>query len=121
MLTTKMFPAMLACLATVLSFGVMAHPRGGYYHRHPSYSFSFGIPLYPGPYYPYYPYYYPYYPPRIVTVPVEPPVYIEREVPQSTQQLPAGYWYYCSDPKGYYPYVKECPSGWRRVDPVPPQ
>ena len=24
-------------------------------------------------------------------------------------------------PKGYYPYVKECPSGWERVPPAPPK
>lgn len=86
--------------------------------------FYFGAPYYPGSFYsPYYsPYYYPYYPPSVVTVPVEPPTYIERERPvQQPQQLPEGYWYFCSDPEGYYPYVKECPGGWRQVDPIPPQ
>ena len=29
-------------------------------------------------------------------------------------------WYYCEDPKGYYPYIRECPTGWQRVSPVPP-
>ena len=132
MLKTKMFSAMVALSAMVLSIGADAdsHPRGGhfggghygggYYRGHPSFGFYWGVPLYPRPYYPYYPYYYPYYPPQIVTVPTSPPVYIERGEPQSTQQLPGGYWYYCSDPEGYYPYIKECPSGWRQVEPVPP-
>jgi len=28
---------------------------------------------------------------------------------------PAQYWYYCSDPAGYYPYVTECNTGWQTV------
>jgi|SRR5215469_1788680 len=27
----------------------------------------------------------------------------------------AGYWYYCSDPPGYYPYVAQCNTGWQTV------
>jgi len=34
--------------------------------------------------------------------------------PQSEQ---ASSWYYCNDAKAYYPYVRECPSGWQRVVP----
>jgi FKBP-type peptidyl-prolyl cis-trans isomerase FkpA len=34
--------------------------------------------------------------------------------PQSGQ---APSWYYCDDTKAYYPYVRECPSGWRQVVP----
>ena len=59
---------------------------------------------YPPPYY--------YYPPER---PAEPPVYVERIDPGEQ-----GWWYYCDPAKGYYPYVKECPSGWRRVSPTPP-
>ncbi|WP_305906976.1 hypothetical protein Q9L42_018245 [Methylomarinum sp. Ch1-1] len=118
---------LMLLMVTALSCSRVAeadpHYRGGRYlghrHSHPRFSFYLGTP-YPRPYYPYYPYYYPYYPPAIVTVPSEPPVYIERQTPQSSQQLPAGYWYYCTDPEGYYPYVKECSSGWRQVDPAPP-
>jgi hypothetical protein len=32
----------------------------------------------------------------------------------------APYWYYCDNPPGYYPYVPQCPSGWRPVAPTPP-
>lgn len=32
------------------------------------------------------------------------------------QQQPY-YWYFCEDPKGYYPYVKSCPGGWIPVLP----
>ena len=119
---TILFSAVLAISVLTLSGAVDAHPRGGHYigryHSHPSFGFYFGAPLYTRPYYyPYFPYY-PYYSPQIYTVPVEPPVYIERGVP--AQPLPSGYWYYCSDPEGYYPYVKECPSGWLQVNPAPP-
>jgi len=33
------------------------------------------------------------------------------------QHLPSGTqsWYYCDNPKGYYPYVSSCSSGWRQV------
>jgi hypothetical protein len=48
-------------------------------------------------------------------------VYVERA---DEDTAPAGeqpgYWYYCEDPKGYYPYVESCPQGWRRVAPTPP-
>jgi hypothetical protein len=29
-------------------------------------------------------------------------------------------WYYCQSPKGYYPYVPACPSGWQKVAATPP-
>jgi hypothetical protein len=69
-------------------------------------------------YYPH-PYYYPpyYYPPTVVTVPSQPPVYIERD--EGTAPAPA-YWYYCANPRGYYPYVKECLEQWQPVAPRPP-
>jgi hypothetical protein len=41
-------------------------------------------------------------------------VYIQQE---PTPQPPA-FWYYCQNPPGYYPYIKECPGGWLTV--VPP-
>ena len=73
-----------------------------------------GGPVYWGPYYGY-PYYYPppyyYYPPA----PAEPQVYVERIDP--AQQ---GFWFYCDQDRAYYPYVKECPAGWRRVPAAPP-
>ncbi|MDD5274886.1 MAG: hypothetical protein PHR16_02260 [Methylovulum sp.] len=100
----------------------------GYRHGNPRFGFYFGAPFYryPYPYYrpyfrPYYrPYYpYPYYPPAIVTVPIRPPVYIQQPAP-AIQNYPSGYWYYCNNPEGYYPYIKECLSGWQQVKPIPP-
>jgi FKBP-type peptidyl-prolyl cis-trans isomerase FkpA/FKBP-type peptidyl-prolyl cis-trans isomerase FklB len=37
--------------------------------------------------------------------------------PQSEQ---ASFWYYCNDAKAYYPYVRECPSGWLQVPETAP-
>ncbi|MCB5185854.1 hypothetical protein LG201_11635 [Methylobacillus gramineus] len=130
----------------VISGSASADPwHGG--HRHggganigfyfgPGYGSGFG----PGPGYygpgwgPYYPrpYYavptYPYYPPVIVApapAPVPPPVYIE-QAPQEAAPVPpassqaGSFWYHCNQPEGYYPYVKECPQGWQKVNPQPP-
>lgn len=68
---------------------------------------------------PFWPWYYrPYYYPPVVAVPAAPPVYIE----QGGSEAPANqsYWYYCDRSQGYYPYVKDCPGGWKRVVPTPP-
>ncbi|WP_124703516.1 hypothetical protein [Sulfuriferula multivorans] len=81
---------------------------------------------YPG-YYPYYPgpYYYPappyYYPPPVVTAPASPPVYIEQGDGQDTDapSQQSNFWYYCANPQGYYPYVKQCSGRWQAVAPQP--
>ena len=65
----------------------------------------FVFPLYPYPY-PYaYSYYYPYY--------ATPPVYAQSEPTPIAPQTQS--WYYCDNPKGYYPYVNSCTTGWRQV------
>ena len=106
--------ATLAALALVVcaiaSGSALAH-GGGRVH----FGFVFGGPWYWGPGYYYPPPYY-YYPPPAYYPPASPPVYIERDdAPASAQ----GFWYYCEQSRGYYPYVKECPAGWRRVPPAP--
>jgi hypothetical protein len=58
---------------------------------------------------------YPYYAGPSVAVQQSPPVYVE-PAPQPDQTY---YWYYCQKPKGYYPYIKECPGGWMKVVPSP--
>ena len=75
----------------------------------------------PYPYYrPYaypYPYYsnpYQYYVPPAASPP--PPVY---EQPAPAPQQGESVWYYCPDPPGYYPYVRQCPKGWTKVAPSP--
>lgn len=62
-----------------------------------------------------------FYPP-VVSMP-SPSTYIEQGGVVGTPASPppaAGYWYYCDNPSGYYPDVKECPGGWRAVAPRPP-
>lgn len=113
----------LICLmfgvATVLSTTVLAD-RGrvgvGIYLGNPHVGWYYHYPFYPYPYYPY-----PYYPP-VTTEPEQPQVYIEKDAPESEQQMPnpQGYWYYCDKPQGYYPYISECPGGWQAVVPTPP-
>jgi hypothetical protein len=86
----------------------------GAYPGMPSESPSLGA-YSPGfyPSYPYYPYY-PYYPaPAVIQQPAT-DIYVQ-PAPQPEE---ADYWYYCQEPQGYYPNVKECPKGWLKV--VPP-
>jgi len=118
MKTNLMLSAILLVICSLYSGFNWAH------RSYSSFGFSFGAPLYSYPYYrdPFYrdPFYYPYYyPPTVITVPVTPPVYIQQP-PPIVQQYPSGYWYYCTNPKGYYPYIQECPRGWQQVEPTPP-
>jgi hypothetical protein len=92
------------------------HHRGGHHHhghRHHHHhssigvGFAFGSPWwYPPPYY--------YYP---VAYPAQPATYVEQN--GAVSEEPAGWWYYCAPANGYYPHVKECPSGWQRVPASP--
>jgi hypothetical protein len=54
----------------------------------------------------------PSYPAPVVVEPAP----VHQEQPQTAARQ---YWYYCQDPAGYYPYVKECPRGWQPVSPTP--
>lgn len=49
-----------------------------------------------------------------------PPVYVQPS-PQVYVQPPPPqpYWYYCDSARAYYPYVHQCPGGWRQVTPTP--
>jgi hypothetical protein len=112
--------ALAALLASLVS--VLASERALAHHTHTrvvvGVGFGYGYP-YGRPWGPWSPWYYPppyYYPPTIIIRPQQPTVYIEQSTP-STE----GWWYYCDPSKGYYPYVKECPSGWQRVPPAPPE
>jgi hypothetical protein len=123
-------PAYLRVLAWVLAAAMCTpaladrdfHRDYGHYHDHGDYhghghvgiGFVFN-PFWFGPqYYPPY-----YYPPAVVTVPATPPVYIERSDVQTAPPA-RSYWYYCENPQGYYPYIKQCPGGWQPVSPQPP-
>jgi hypothetical protein len=65
------------------------------------------------------PYWTPYGSPPVVTPP--PQVYVQPAPEAPVQPPPAqSSWYYCENPPGYYPYVQQCPGGWRPVAPTPP-
>lgn len=101
-------PLLLALAATSPAFAHGGGHGGHGGHFRGSFGVFIGAPLWgwyaPPPAY--------YYPP-VVEVPVAPPVYIERAPA-------AAYWYYCDNPAGYYPYVRQCPGGWQRVAPQAP-
>jgi len=101
--------------ARVAPFAGGARFHGGHFHTRVFIGGAVFAPVFfPAPYYYYPPAYYPpayypaYYPPATEYVAPEP------------APAPA-YWYYCPDSRAYYPYVRECPSGWQRVAPQPPQ
>jgi len=50
---------------------------------------------------------------------VPPPPSAPGQPPQSLPQAAAGTWYYCDSAKSYYPYVADCPGGWRAVPATP--
>ena len=78
-----------------------------HHHRRPNFYWggSFVIPFPYG-----------YYPRPPVVIQQQPPVYVQPE------QQEEDYWYYCPDPQGYYPYIRDCASGWMKVvpDATPP-
>jgi hypothetical protein len=45
------------------------------------------------------------------------PVYVDQDPPDGAYSEPSGFYYWCSDPSGYYPYQPDCPTGWRLVAP----
>jgi hypothetical protein len=57
-------------------------------------------------------------------VPMTPPEGASQRPPAGTPPDPTARpppsWYACDTPPGYYPYVHQCPSGWRPVAPTPP-
>jgi len=58
----------------------------------------------------------PYSSPPAVT-PFSPPAYIDQGTVLNIQSFGPNSTDYCSSPAGYYPYVQECPTRWRRMDP----
>jgi hypothetical protein len=107
-------------LAAGLATGLTARPAAARVFVH----LGIGVPAYP--YYGYAPYYYGYPPPPIVYAPPPvvysppPPVVVVPPAPTYVQQ-PEQSWYYCDNPKGYYPYVQDCRSGWHQVPARPPE
>ena len=91
------------------------HSSGGHSGSHSHGHARFGGGFFVAPFV--YPWYYNPYPSNSYYA-AQPPVYIEQGDP-STGQGSGGYWYRCDNPAGFFPYVKECPLGWRQVVPTP--
>jgi hypothetical protein len=104
-------------LLATASPGLARGGHGGHFRHsgHVSVGFFVGAPLWgPGWWGPAYPSY-PYHTPRTVIIRQQPETYS-----QQPQQAPKpAYWYFCTEPEGYYPYVKNCPKGWLKVVPTP--
>lgn len=126
--------ALAACLAGAVSQPALArvhhgqgHHGGGFHGRHHGShhgghhhyhghrwhgSYGFYMDLTPAFWYPWYYHPYPYY--GGATIIVQQPVqYVSRE------DNSRNYWYYCHNPKGYYPYVSQCNAQWVKVRPFP--
>ncbi len=102
----------LVILAVTLLLTIVLSGDAGWAHRgwrgpriYWHFPIVFGVPWF----YPFYPY---RTPPPVVQ---QPPAYLR------AQPQPTDYWYYCRNPEGYYPYVRECPGGWMRVVPDIPR
>jgi hypothetical protein len=110
--------AVLAVLVA-LAGAIAAEPAQAGGRARVSIGVGFGYPFWGPPYWGpswYYPPPYYYYPAPAVVVPSQPITYVEQGSSDQTS-----WWYYCDASRGYYPYVKECPSGWERVPPAPPK
>lgn len=122
----------LSTTIAVVAFGAESHGghgggHGGGYRGHGVYGwhggFRGGIWIGPtwGPWWgePWWGYSYPYYNPYYYEPPIQqqPSIYMQQE---PTQEKESYYWYFCTKPEGYYPYVKRCPGGWLKVVPAPP-
>jgi hypothetical protein len=123
------------------------YPGGGYVgyrgYGGPRVGFYYGAPAYWGRPYAWgawpvwgaaiaYPFAYPYgYPSAYGSAPVvvttTPQTYIQQDADISALWSPAPaappepqYWYYCVQPAGYFPYVKDCSQPWLKVVPQAP-
>ena len=63
------------------------------------------------------PAYWPWYAYAPAPVFVAPPVVVESAAAPS---MNGGYWYFCPDSRAFYPYVRECRSGWQAMVPGSP-
>ena len=93
--------------------------RWGWYGAGLATGLYLGGPLWWGAW-PYYGAYgYPYYQ-AAYSYPVytDPPAYDQYQYQPTPQAAPANnFWYYCTEPAGYYPYVQNCSRSWMQVVP----
>lgn len=120
-MTARLF-AKSAVALFALAFLVIGGIAGGTTPAQARVFIGFGVAPWGWGYpYPYGPYAYPYYaPPPVVYAPpiyTAPPAY----APTAPSAAESSTWYYCDNPSGYYPYVKQCNTAWRPVAARPPQ
>lgn len=127
----SVFVASMVAVTVTVSADALANGgrrgHGGYHHGGARVGvfigapvLGFGLPYYGYPGYGYAPY--PYYGPATTFItPPAPLVYIEQNSVNATGPAADGYWYYCSNPDGYYPYVRQCSNGWQQVPSQPAQ
>lgn len=99
-------------------------PRVGIYYGGPGYwaGWPWGWGVWPGAWGPAYAYGYGTAP-IVVYDTAQPQQFIQQEpAPGAAAQVApeASYWFYCTQPAGYFPYVKECSQPWLKVVPQPP-
>jgi hypothetical protein len=116
----QLFPAVLMVLSAVALVGLGTRDAQAWTRVRVGVGVGIGVPLYGPWYYPAYPYAYPYgyyAPAPVVVQPAAPPVYVENGSAAAGQT--SGDWFYCREPEGYYPYVKQCNQAWERVPAQP--
>ncbi|MFZ4479774.1 MAG: hypothetical protein ACOYNZ_07780 [Rhodoferax sp.] len=136
--TLAMLTAVMLLMVTGVSAGPprgggVYHGGGGHHRGHPAWGgghWGSGVGIYYGGLglgwgygYPY-AYGYPYsYAPIVINAEAMPQVLIQQDVPvgAAAQNEPStGYWYYCTQPAGYFPYVQDCSQPWMKVVPQIP-
>lgn len=113
------FPLILAMLAVPVTAAAQHHDGGRHHGGGAHWRFRGGGPYWGPAYWGWpYPWGWPYgvYDPPPVTYVYPPPPAVVLQ-PQSA---PTGYWYYCGNPRGYYPHVQNCLTAWRPVPVTPP-
>jgi len=85
-----------------------AYPAPAYAYPAPAYAYPAPAYSYPAPAYSY------PAPAMAAAVP-----YAQQGYAQAAP-APQQDWYFCAGSNAYYPYVRECPSGWQRVPAQPP-
>ena len=101
----------------ILAAGVVLPPQDAQARVHVGVGIGFGAPYFGYGYgYGYGPY---YYPPAVVYA-APPVVYAPPPPPVSYIAQPRQTFYFCDNPRGYYPSVQSCGTGWREVPAVPP-
>jgi hypothetical protein len=105
---------------SLIAGGIIGAPAwADHIHSRVVFGVNFGMPIAPWYHYPYSPVIVaPAYPHYVFGTRSSAPVYIEKgDEISGLATRPLGYWYYCSDPQGYYPYIEECQTGWLTVLP----